>query len=67
MRCGERPDPGREQSGAEFDTETFAANRESIRNNDLGIGALLSLGGADHQASHKIRGTALRPNRNMPR
>jgi len=47
------------QTGPQLDTEKLIDNLESIRDLDLGIGALLNFGRAEHQASHKIWGTAL--------
>ena len=47
------------QPGPQLDTERLIDNLESIRDLDLGIGALLNFGRAEHQASHRIWGTAL--------
>lgn len=45
--------------GSTFDTEQLVDTLENIHNLDLGLGAQLSYGRAEHQASHKIWGTAL--------
>ena len=42
-----------------LDTERLVETLESMRSLDLGLGAKLSFGRAEHQASHKIWGTAL--------
>jgi branched-chain amino acid transport system substrate-binding protein len=47
------------RAGPHFDTEKLIDNLESMRNLDLGLGTPLSFGRAEHQASHKIWGTAL--------
>jgi ABC-type branched-subunit amino acid transport system substrate-binding protein len=44
------------------DTEKLIDVLENTRNIDLGLGAQLSFGRAEHQASHKIWGTALDEN-----
>ncbi|MBV8926251.1 MAG: ABC transporter substrate-binding protein [Bradyrhizobium sp.] len=50
---------GLRQSGAQLDTEHLIDNLEAMRNIDLGLGTTLGFGRAEHQASHKIWGTAL--------
>jgi ABC-type branched-subunit amino acid transport system substrate-binding protein len=45
--------------GPQLDTETLIDTLESMREIDLGLGAKLGFGRAEHQASHKIWGTAL--------
>jgi branched-chain amino acid transport system substrate-binding protein len=45
-----------------LDTERLVDTLETIRNLDLGLGTPLSFGRAEHQASHKIWGTALDEN-----
>jgi ABC-type branched-subunit amino acid transport system substrate-binding protein len=45
--------------GPQFDTEKLVDTLENIQNFDLGLGAQLGFGRAEHQASHKIWGTAL--------
>ncbi|MGJ4948848.1 ABC transporter substrate-binding protein [Bradyrhizobium sp. HKCCYLS20291] len=42
-----------------LDTERLVDTLESMPNLDLGLGAALAFGRAEHQASHKIWGTAL--------
>ena len=42
-----------------LDTEALVDTLESMRSLDLGLGAALAFGRAEHQASHKIWGTAL--------
>jgi len=50
---------GLKRAGPTFDTETLVDTLENLRNMDLGVGANLAFGRAEHQASHKIWGTAL--------
>ncbi|HEU0147550.1 MAG TPA: ABC transporter substrate-binding protein [Bradyrhizobium sp.] len=50
---------GLKRAGPTFDTETLVDTLENLRNIDLGVGANLAFGRAEHQASHKIWGTAL--------
>ena len=52
---------GLKRAGAQLDTEKLVDALESTRNLDLGLGLGVSLSFArsDHQASHKIWGTAL--------
>jgi ABC-type branched-subunit amino acid transport system substrate-binding protein len=50
------------RAGPQLDTEKLIDNLESMRNLDLGLGTSLSFGRAEHQASHKIWGTALDEN-----
>ena len=47
------------RTGQQLDTERLVDALESTRNLDLGLGVPLSFARADHQASHKIWGTAL--------
>jgi ABC-type branched-subunit amino acid transport system substrate-binding protein len=47
------------RTGPQLDTERLIDNLESMRNIDLGLGTPLNFGRAEHQASHKIWGTAL--------
>ena len=47
------------RAGPQFDTEKLIDTLENTRNLDLGLGASLSFGRAEHQASHKIWGTAM--------
>jgi branched-chain amino acid transport system substrate-binding protein len=46
-------------TGPQLDTEKLIDVLENMHNLDLGLGAQLSFGRAEHQASHKIWGTAL--------
>jgi branched-chain amino acid transport system substrate-binding protein len=50
---------GIKRAGPQFDTEKLIDVLENTRNLDLGLGASLSFGRAEHQASHKIWGTAI--------
>ena len=50
---------GLKRTGQQLDTERLVDALESTRNLDLGLGVPLSFARADHQASHKIWGTAL--------
>jgi branched-chain amino acid transport system substrate-binding protein len=47
------------RTGPQLDTEKLIDNLESTRNLDLGLGTQLNFGRSEHQASHKIWGTAL--------
>jgi ABC-type branched-subunit amino acid transport system substrate-binding protein len=47
------------RTGQQLDTEKLVDVLENMRDLDLGLGAQLSFGRAEHQASHKIWGTAL--------
>ena len=47
------------RTGQQLDTERLIDVLENLRNLDLGLGVQLSYGRAEHQASHKIWGTAL--------
>lgn len=47
------------RAGPQLDTEKLVDTLESMRNLDLGLGAPLNFGRAEHQASHKVWGTAL--------
>jgi branched-chain amino acid transport system substrate-binding protein len=53
---------GLKSSGPQLDTEKLIDVLENTRNFDLGLGANLVFGRAEHQASHKIWGTALDDN-----
>jgi branched-chain amino acid transport system substrate-binding protein len=50
---------GLKRTGPQLDTEKLIDVLENTRNFDLGLGANLGFGRAEHQASHKIWGTAL--------
>jgi branched-chain amino acid transport system substrate-binding protein len=47
------------RTGPQLDTEKLIDALEATRNLDLGLGVPLNFGRSDHQASHKIWGTAL--------
>ena len=47
------------RTGHQLDTEKLIDVLENMRDLDLGLGASLGFGRAEHQASHKIWGTAL--------
>jgi branched-chain amino acid transport system substrate-binding protein len=47
------------RTGPQLDTEKLIDVLENMRDLDLGLGAQLGFGRAEHQASHKIWGTAL--------
>jgi ABC-type branched-subunit amino acid transport system substrate-binding protein len=51
-----------QKTGPQIDTEKLIDNLEATRNLDLGLGTSLKFGRAEHQASHKIWGTALDEN-----
>ena len=50
---------GLKRAGPQLDTEKLVDTLENMHNLDLGLGTPLSFGRAEHQASHKIWGTAL--------
>jgi len=50
---------GIKKAGPQFDTEKLIDTLEGMRTIDLGLGTTLSYGRAEHQASHKIWGTAI--------
>ena len=50
------------RTGAQLDTEKLIDVLENMRDLDLGLGVSLGFGRAEHQASHKIWGTALDEN-----
>lgn len=47
------------RAGPQLDTEKLVDSLESMRNLDMGLGTSLNFGRAEHQASHKVWGTAL--------
>ena len=47
------------RTGPELDAEKLVDNLEAMNNFDLGLGATLGFSRGEHQASHKIWGTAL--------
>src|SRR6202795_4181990 len=53
---------GLKRAGPQLDTEKLIDVLENTRNFDLGLGASLGFGRAEHQASHKIWGTAIDDN-----
>jgi ABC-type branched-subunit amino acid transport system substrate-binding protein len=50
------------RAGPQIDTERLIDTLENIRSLDLGLGTALNFGKAEHQASHKIWGTAIDEN-----
>jgi ABC-type branched-subunit amino acid transport system substrate-binding protein len=50
---------GLKRVGPQFDTEKVVETLENMNTLDLGLGAQIGFGRAEHQASHKIWGTAL--------
>jgi ABC-type branched-subunit amino acid transport system substrate-binding protein len=50
---------GIKKAGPSFDTEKLVDTLEATRELDLGLGTKLGYGRAEHQASHKIWGTAI--------
>jgi ABC-type branched-subunit amino acid transport system substrate-binding protein len=50
------------RAGPQFDTEKLVDVLENTRNLDLGLGTALNFGRGEHQASHKVWGTALDDN-----
>ena len=50
------------RSGPQIDTERLIDTLENMRNLDLGLGTALTYGKGEHQASHKIWGTAIDDN-----
>src|SRR6266850_5983700 len=50
---------GIKRAGPQLDTERLIDTLETMRNLDLGLGTSLGFGRSEHQASHKIWGTAL--------
>lgn len=52
---------GLRRAGRALDAEKLVAALESIHDLDLGLGTRLSFSPAEHQASHKVWGTALQP------
>ncbi|WP_424630352.1 ABC transporter substrate-binding protein [Bradyrhizobium sp. SYSU BS000235] len=47
------------RNGPQLDTEKLVNTLESMTNVDMGLGTPLSFGRSEHQASHKVWGTAL--------
>jgi branched-chain amino acid transport system substrate-binding protein len=53
---------GLKRSGPQLETERLIDTLENLRNIDLGLGTPLGYGKGEHQASHKIWGTAIDDN-----
>jgi len=52
---------GLERAGKDLDTDRLVQALEGIQGLDVGLGTRLTFGPAEHQASHKVWGTALQP------
>ena len=52
---------GLRRAGKDLDSEKLVAALEGIRDLDVGIGVRLAFSPTEHQASHKVWGTALQP------
>jgi len=52
---------GLRRAGKDLDSERLVAALEGIRDLDVGIGVRLAFSPTEHQASHKVWGTALQP------
>src|SRR5262249_52878705 len=50
---------GLKRAGRDFTTESVVDSLEAMRGVDLGVGATMSFGMSEHQASHKVWGTML--------
>ncbi|WP_295851289.1 ABC transporter substrate-binding protein [Tardiphaga sp.] len=50
------------QASPQLDTERLVDSLEALRQLDMGLGTVLSFGRSEHQASHKVWGTALDEN-----
>ena len=50
---------GLRRAGRELTMETFIDSLEGMKGIDLGVGATMSFGMSEHQASHKVWGTIL--------
>ena len=50
---------GLRRAGRDLDTEKLVDALESVRDQDLGIGTVMSFGMSEHQASHKVWGTVM--------
>jgi branched-chain amino acid transport system substrate-binding protein len=53
---------GLKRAGPQLDTEKLVEALETVRNFDMGLGALISFGPTEHQGSHKVWGTQLNEN-----
>src|SRR5262249_27458876 len=50
---------GLRRAGRDLDTEKLIDALESVRDQDLGIGTVMSFGMSEHQASRKVWGTVM--------
>ena len=50
---------GLKRVGPQLDTEKLVEALETVRDFDMGLGALISFGPTEHQGSHKVWGTQL--------
>src|SRR6201993_5020689 len=50
---------GLKRAGPQLDTEKLVEALETVRDFDMGLGALISFGPTEHQGSHKVWGTQL--------
>jgi hypothetical protein len=48
-----------QKTGPQLETEKLVDTLENMRNLDLGLGTALNYGRGEHQASHKVWGTAI--------
>jgi serine/threonine protein kinase/ABC-type branched-subunit amino acid transport system substrate-binding protein len=53
---------GVRRAGRDLDTERLVDSLESVREYDMGIGAILNFGMSEHQGSHKVWGTVIDAN-----
>jgi branched-chain amino acid transport system substrate-binding protein len=53
---------GLKRAGPQLDTEKLVEALETVRDFDMGLGALMSFGPTEHQGSHKVWGTQLNEN-----
>jgi branched-chain amino acid transport system substrate-binding protein len=53
---------GLKRAGPQLDTEKLVEALETVRDFDMGLGALISFGPTEHQGSHKVWGTQLNEN-----
>jgi ABC-type branched-subunit amino acid transport system substrate-binding protein len=50
---------GLKRAGRDFTMESFIDALEAMKGVDLGVGAAMSFGMSEHQASHKVWGTVI--------
>ena len=50
---------GLKRVGPQLDTEKLVEALETVRDFDMGLGALIGFGPTEHQGSHKVWGTQL--------